>query len=165
MQNQLSEDEAMAAEPYDHQPHLETAPAETSPPQASPARLATGAHAGLLNDHIFERLVHDEEDVVGLLAYSLSMQNKRDWLLGFHTEVGRDPTSAEVTAYEIGERIERRLATYRKLAEHALSGNAFWASATLTPVSELPGAPALEPSTPQSAKHAGKQGWFSGKSR
>ena len=113
----------------------------------------------------FERLVHDEEDVVGLLAYSLSMQNKRDWLLGFHTEVGRDPTSAEVTAYEIGERIERRLATYRKLAEHALSGNAFWASATLTPVSELPGAPALEPSTPQSAKHAGKQGWFSGKSR
>jgi hypothetical protein len=160
MQKQFSEDEVMAAEPSDHQPHPEIAPAQTSP-----ARLAHAGGSGLLSDHIFERLVHDEEDVIGLLAYSLSMQNKRDWLLGFHTEVGRDPTPAEITAYEIGERIDRRLATYRKLAEHALSGNAFWASATLTPVSELPGAPALEPSTPHSAKHGGKQGWFSGKSR
>ncbi|GLS23392.1 hypothetical protein GCM10007874_64130 [Labrys miyagiensis] len=155
MQEQLSEDETMAAEPSDYQP-----PAEVAPSKVPPA-----TKTGLLNDHVFERLVQDEEDVVGLLAYSLSMQNKRDWLLAFHKEVGRDPTPAELAAYDIGERIERRLMTYRKLAEHALSGNAFWASATLTPVSELPGAPAIEPSTPAPAKNAGKQGWFGGKSR
>jgi hypothetical protein len=95
-----------------------------------------------LRDTIFDRLVSDENDVVGLLAYSLSMQNKRDWLAAFQTERGRDPNAAEMAAYDIGERIERRLATYRKLAEHALSGNSFWASAALTPVSELPGPPA-----------------------
>ncbi|WP_448146516.1 hypothetical protein [Labrys miyagiensis] len=148
----MSEDETMATEPSDYQP-----PAEVPPAQVPPS-----SKQGLLNDHVFERLVHDEEDVVGLLAYSLSMQNKRDWLLAFHKEVGRDPTPSELAAYDIGERIDRRLATYRKLAEYALSGNAFWASATLTPVSELPGAPAIEPSAAPAAKATGKPSWFSG---
>jgi hypothetical protein len=98
--------------------------------------LENGAAMG---DTIFDRLVSGESDVVGLLAYSLSMQNKRDWLAAFQAETGRAPTAAEMTAYDIGERIERRLATYRKLAEHALSGNSFWASASLTPVSEFAG--------------------------
>jgi hypothetical protein len=118
---------------------------------------------GGLRDTIFDRLVSDENDVVGLLAYSLSMQNKRDWLAAFQAERGRDPNAAEMAAYDIGERIERRLATYRKLAEHALSGNSFWASAALTPVSELPGPPATgayagssptpAPSSPGSSRH------------
>src|SRR5690349_14518655 len=75
--------------------------------------LENGAAAGCT---IFDRLVSGESDVVGLLAYSLSMQNKRDWLAAFQSEMGRAPTAAEMTAYDIGERIERRLATYRKLA-------------------------------------------------
>jgi hypothetical protein len=145
MQKHLSEDEALAAEPSDYRP---------------PAEVPPKSKTGLLNDHVFERLVHDEEDVVGLLAYSLSMQNKRDWLNAFHQEVGREPTPSELAAYDIGERIDRRLATYRKLAEHALSGNAFWASATLTPVSELPGAPAVDP--PSTPPAAGKSSWFGG---
>ena len=90
-------------------------------------------------DTIFDKLVGSENDVIGLLAYSLSMQNKRDWLAAFQDEAGRAPTASELAAYDIGERIERRLATYRKLAEHALAGNSFWASTSLTPVSELPG--------------------------
>ena len=97
---------------------------------------------------IFDRLVANEADVVGLLAYSLSMQNKRDWLAAFQAEKGRDPDAAEMAAYDIGERIERRLATYRKLAEHALSGNSFWASTAITPVSEFSGAAAPATSTP-----------------
>src|SRR5580692_8247006 len=107
---------------------------------SAPGALLEGVET--LHDSVFDKLVHQEEDVIGLLAYSLSMQNKRDWLTAFKQELGRDPNAAELAAYDIGERIERRLATYRKLAEHALSGSAFWASATLTPVSELPGAPA-----------------------
>jgi hypothetical protein len=113
---------------------------------SAPGALLEGVET--LHDSVFDKLVHQEEDVIGLLAYSLSMQNKRDWLTAFKQELGRDPNAAELAAYDIGERIERRLATYRKLAEHALSGSAFWASATLTPVSELPGAPAAEPSRP-----------------
>jgi len=116
-------------------------------PQAapsSPPAVATGntlEGLAVLRDTIFDKLVNSENDVIGLLAYSLSMQTKREWLAAFHAEIGREPTVGELAAYDIGERIDRRLATYRKLAEHALSGNSFWASAAMTPVSEFSGAP------------------------
>lgn len=121
-------------------------------PQEGAGQTLEGVTA--LRDTIFEKLVSGENDVIGLLAYSLSMQNKRDWLAAFKAETGRDPTTAEMAAYDIGERIERRLTTYRKLAENALAGNSFWASASLTPVSELPGAPALETSPTSAAPPA-----------
>ena len=121
--------------------------AAAAPPPAKQESHALEGVAGL-RDTIFEKLVGSENDVIGLLAYSLSMQNKRDWLAAFKSEAGRDPTAAEMAAYDIGERIERRLATYRKLAEHALSGNSFWASAALTPVSEFSGAPVADTSAP-----------------
>jgi hypothetical protein len=118
--------------------------APAAPVAAAGAPTSPGALEGVvgLRDTIFEKLVTHENDVIGLLAYSLSMQNKRDWLFAFQSEKGRDPTPAEMAAYDIGERIERRLGTYRKLAENALAGNASWASTATTPVSELPGTPA-----------------------
>ena len=120
-------------------PAAAVAPATQAQPAGNPPSALEGVVG--LRDTIFEKLVNSENDVVGLLAYSLSMQNKRDWLFAFQSERGRDPTPAEMTAYDIGERIERRLTTYRKLAENALSGNSSWASVATTPVSELPGAP------------------------
>src|SRR5262249_48922728 len=48
-----------------------------------------------MRDTIFDRLVSGESDVVGLLAYSLSMQNKRDWLAAFQAETGRAPSADE----------------------------------------------------------------------
>ncbi|OCC05737.1 hypothetical protein BA190_07255 [Labrys sp. WJW] len=149
MQKNVTDIEAVAPS-QDHQSKSEVA----SAPNPAPAK------AGLHSDNVFDRLVHDEEDVVGLLAFSLSMQNKRDWLAAFKKEVGRDPTPQELAAYDIGERIDRRLATYRKLAEHALAGNSFWASATLTPVSELPG-PSVSESSSVPAKPQ-RSSWFSG---
>lgn len=94
-----------------------------------------------LRDSIFDKLVTGEGDVVGLLAYSLSKQNKRDWLIAFRREKGRDPDSIEMDAFDIGETIDRRIGTYRKLAEVALSGEPGWASSTVTPVSEMSEAP------------------------
>jgi hypothetical protein len=120
-------------------PGSQPGPVAASQAEASSASALEGSFG--LRDAIFDKLVTDENDVVGLLAYSLSMQNKRDWLAAFQLEKGRDPQAGEMAAYDIGERIERRLATYRKLAENALAGNSFWASSSLTPVSELPGAP------------------------
>ncbi|MDZ5453016.1 hypothetical protein [Labrys sp. ZIDIC5] len=149
MQKNVTDIEAVAPS-QDHQSKSEVA----SAPNPAPAK------AGLHSDNVFDRLVHDEEDVVGLLAFSLSMQNKRDWLAAFKKEVGRDPTPQELAAYDIGERIDRRLATYRKLAEHALAGNSFWASATLTPVSELPGPSVSEPSSAPAKPQ--RSSWFSG---
>jgi hypothetical protein len=71
---------------------------------------------------IFDSLVKVEGEVAGLVAYSIYKQNKRAWLQDFVKASGRPPTDAETRAYIIGESTERRLATYRHLAEATLAG-------------------------------------------
>jgi hypothetical protein len=71
---------------------------------------------------IFDNLVQVEGEVSGLIAYSIYKQNKRAWLQDFQKAVGRPPTEAETRAYIIGESTERRLATYRHLAQATLAG-------------------------------------------
>jgi hypothetical protein len=70
---------------------------------------------------MFELLVQGESDVTGLLAYSLYKQNKRDWLIAFQATDGRDPDGAETAAFILAERLPRRVATYRRLAEDMLT--------------------------------------------
>jgi hypothetical protein len=72
---------------------------------------------------VFTSLVHADNDIVGLVAYSIYKQNKLDWLLAFHRATGREPTEQENLAYIIGEATPRRLATYRHLAESTLAGS------------------------------------------
>jgi hypothetical protein len=72
---------------------------------------------------VFSHLVAGDNDIVGLVAYSIYKQNKLDWLLAFHRATGRGPTEQENTAYIIGEATPRRLATYRHLAESTLAGS------------------------------------------
>ena len=71
---------------------------------------------------IFDALVGPDEDVAGLVAYSIYKQNKRAWLSDFIKASGRTPTDAESRAYIIGESTERRLNTYRHLAAATLGG-------------------------------------------
>ena len=66
---------------------------------------------------IFERLVSGDEDISGLIAYSVYKQNKRDWLKAFESARNRAPTLDEEIAYTIGESTPRRLAMYRQIAE------------------------------------------------
>ncbi|HLW91644.1 MAG TPA: hypothetical protein VKS78_10125 [Roseiarcus sp.] len=71
---------------------------------------------------IFDSLVKVEGEVSGLVAYSIYKQNKRAWLNDFQKIVGRPPSEAETRAYIIGESTDRRLATYRHLAQATLAG-------------------------------------------
>ncbi len=84
-------------------------------------------------DHnpVFEALVSVVGEIAGLVAYSLYKQNKRSWIEDFKKLTGRLPTEAESRAYIIGESTERRLATYRVLAENALGGQAVQSASTL----------------------------------
>src|SRR5580693_4662139 len=79
---------------------------------------------GIESEHntIFDSLVKVEGEVAGLVAYSIYKQNKRAWLQDFIKASGRPPSDAETRAYIIGESTERRLATYRHLAEATLAG-------------------------------------------
>jgi hypothetical protein len=72
---------------------------------------------------VFSHLVTGDNDIVGLVAYSIYKQNKLDWLLAFHRATGREPTEQENLAYIIGEATPRRLATYRHLADSTLAGS------------------------------------------
>lgn len=71
---------------------------------------------------VFNSLVSGDEDVAGLVAYSIYKQNKLDWLVAFNKAKGREPNDSELTAYIIGESTPRRLATYRHLAHATLEG-------------------------------------------
>jgi hypothetical protein len=88
--------------------------------EAANGRSASGVEPE--RNAIFDSLVKVEGEVSGLVAYSIYKQNKRAWLNDFQKTVGRPPTEAETRAYIIGESTERRLATYRHLAQATLAG-------------------------------------------
>lgn len=71
---------------------------------------------------VFGSLVTADDDIVGLVAYSIYKQHENDWLIAFRKAKGRDPNEAESSAFIIGEGTARRLATYRHLAEATLAG-------------------------------------------
>ena len=72
---------------------------------------------------VFGNLVTGDEDIVGLVAYSIYKQNKHDWLVSFGKAKGREPSEGEAYSYIIGESTARRLAIYRHLAQATLDGN------------------------------------------
>ena len=71
---------------------------------------------------VFASLVTADDDIVGLVAYSIYKQHENDWLTAFRKAKGREPNEAESSAFIIGEGTGRRLATYRHLAEATLEG-------------------------------------------
>lgn len=70
---------------------------------------------------MFSELVWADDDVVGLVAYALYKQNKRDWFTAFEATNARRPSSAELNSYIVGEATRRRVETYRRLAADALA--------------------------------------------
>ncbi|QGM97112.1 hypothetical protein [Methylocystis parvus] len=70
---------------------------------------------------IFGKLVSSDDDLVGLVAYSLYKQNKIDWMRDFEKAQGRPPNEQEFSVYGLGENTGRRVATYRYLAEATIA--------------------------------------------
>jgi hypothetical protein len=95
--------------------------ASARPSAASRSELTTTSDASAPYNMIFETLVTSEEDLVGFVAYGLYKQSKRDWFIAFATEHRRAPNAVEIRSYIVGESTERRLATYRHLAEQTLA--------------------------------------------
>ncbi|MCA0424369.1 MAG: hypothetical protein LCH61_13795 [Proteobacteria bacterium] len=87
---------------------------------ASAGRTATGARSEARNA-MLEALVYGDNDLVGLVAYAMHEVNRRDWCLAYEAANGRSPSDSELNAYLVGEQLERRLDTYRRLAEDALA--------------------------------------------
>ena len=105
-----------------------SAPPPSLKSEARPTEPVVNGHSESLGsieaerNTIFDSLVKVEGEVSGLVAYSIYKQNKRSWLNDFQKVVGRPPNEAETRAYIIGESTDRRLATYRHLAQATLAG-------------------------------------------
>jgi hypothetical protein len=113
----MASETEVGAAPVEKTPSLPRIAAAPAMADAPPANAAEAER-----NPIFDALVGPNEDVAGLVAYSLYKQNKRSWLEDFIKVVGRAPTEAESRAYIIGESTERRLNTYRHLAAATLAG-------------------------------------------
>lgn len=73
-------------------------------------------------NEVFGSLVKGDDDIVGLVAYSIYKQNKHDWLVAFNKTKAREPNEDEAFSYIAGESTVRRLAIYRHLVQATLEG-------------------------------------------
>ena len=109
-------------------PEDETPPAKAQLPDTEAFQLARIAAEANVDETdaervtVFKGLVTADDDIVGLVAYSIYKQHENDWLTAFRKLRERDPSDAESRSFIIGEGTPRRLATYRHLAEATLAG-------------------------------------------
>lgn len=71
-------------------------------------------------NRVYENLVQSNDDLVGLVAYSLYKQHKRDWLISFEETHGSRPSNAELEAFLLGVLVPEQIAKYRQAAAEAL---------------------------------------------
>jgi hypothetical protein len=85
-------------------------PASAPPPDAAPPT----------NQGSFELLVKDESDRAGLMAFGLLELARRDWDKAFRAERGHAPNERDIAAFDVGQRMPRRIEHYRRLGEAML---------------------------------------------
>lgn len=103
---------------------LKMAMEKATEPGPGPTQISTAASRASDapdNNEIFSKLVSADDDIVGLVAYSLYKQNKIDWMRAFESRYSRLPNEMEFAAYIVGENTPRRVATYRFLAESTVN--------------------------------------------
>ena len=96
-------------------------PADAGKTQPETKSRPKSSEPGPGHSDIFERLsAHDENDLVGLVAYGLYQRRKRAWIIDYHAKHGKFPTQAEREAYAFSYR-ESALSGLRTDAEGALA--------------------------------------------
>ena len=84
---------------------------------ASESHAATEAHARPTYNPVFEKLVTDSDDLVGLVAYALYKDHKRRWLFRLR-ETLREPTESDEQAFLAS--VQADLESYRDRANDAI---------------------------------------------
>lgn len=68
-------------------------------------------------NYIFKKLVDDETDLIGLVAYGLYKNNKIEYLEKFKDKNGREPTEDELELFNEHSCTDSSLHNYIKVAE------------------------------------------------
>lgn len=73
---------------------------------------------------IFDRMVQTDDDLVGLLAFALCEQDRRDWLAAWQTSHPSPPTADQMEAYIAGRNTPSQIEQYRAGSRRALEAYA-----------------------------------------
>ncbi|UEM08197.1 hypothetical protein JL101_036195 (plasmid) [Skermanella rosea] len=85
-------------------------------------------------NRIYESLVPEtgDDDLVGMIAYALYKQSKREWLVSFEREHGVRPSQSDVDAY-VRSQTQYEIKRLRSQAESMLSAYAYYVVDQETP--------------------------------
>ncbi|MCC6982471.1 MAG: hypothetical protein IT535_04305 [Bauldia sp.] len=71
---------------------------------------------------VFSHLIEGENDLIGIVAYSIYKQEKRDWLMRWEASHGEPPSVSEVEAFVLANLTEGQKERYRIAAQSVLDG-------------------------------------------
>ena len=100
-------------------PPPQAAPVFAPPP---PSMRPTGPRP---YSRVYDHLVEGEDDVIGLVAYALYKQDKRDWFISWKRAHDAEPTPDHVEAFVNGQMTTAQRERYRAGARQVLDSYAF----------------------------------------
>lgn len=77
-----------------------------------------------VRNRIYDHLVEGEDDVIGLITYSLYKQDKRDWLVSWMAQHGTEPTADQTEAFTNAQMTAAQRERYRNAARQVLDAYA-----------------------------------------
>lgn len=72
-------------------------------------------------NYIYSKIVLDEADIIGYVAYSLYKQEKIEFIQTFKSQHGNEPTDAELQTFHALTNTDTRIKSYRSQAENILA--------------------------------------------
>ncbi|MGV8838761.1 MAG: hypothetical protein ACWA6X_00505 [Bauldia sp.] len=108
------------------EPHLDK-PGFAMPPATAPASPVPAARPAMPRAYsrVYDHLVEGEDDVIGLIAYALYKQDKRDWFISWKRAHNAEPTADHVEAFVNGQMTTAQRERYRAAARQVLDSYAF----------------------------------------
>ena len=108
-------------------PEVEPVFTPVAPPVARPAYVPPApalAPIPRVPNRVYEHLVEGDDDVIGLIAYSLYKHDKRQWLMTWRAQHGAEATADQVEAFVNGQMTSGQRERYRTAARQVLDSYA-----------------------------------------
>ena len=77
-----------------------------------------------LANRVYDNLVEGDDDVIGLITYSLYKKDKRDWIVAWRGQHDAEPTADQIEAFVAGQMTFAQRDRYRTAARQVLDAYA-----------------------------------------
>ena len=75
-------------------------------------------------NRVFDHLIEGDDDVIGLIAYSLYKKDKRDWLIAWTNQNGAEPTAEQMAVFVDAQTTLTQRERYRNAARQVIDAYA-----------------------------------------